>query len=225
MNANLILSVLTVLVFESILVSCIAVPLLHARPMRAIALLTVTGAVLTCLAPLGRCPLTVHIWTVAWVPWLSTFSKLLGADGSPETRFWKKDEEPRTTLTPTGRLRHKLCWHLNLIHSFRGIGWNWQIRDVPASRILTPVQFFSMNMVRLAVLWLMYDSLNHVTTALYTPLLSTRDISPPTIRHHTWIRDAVHKICFGLLPLLQLNIIFISISTVAVVLGLSKTQV
>lgn len=225
MAIDLIPSVLSVLVFESILVLCIAIPALHARPLWTIALLTMLGAMLTYAAPLGRHPSITHIWTVAWVPWLSTVSKVLVANGSLETRYWRKDGESRTSGTPVAQLVRKLYWSLDLIHNCRGIAWNWQVQRGPTSRASTPARFCIMNLVHLAALGLMYDAMNQINTALYSPLLLVPGMYPATIRHREWVRDAVHKICFGLLPVLQFNIIYISISISAVGTGLSSSQV
>ena len=67
-----------------------------------------------------------------WTVFLGTLCKLVWA--RPEHDFWRLDRIQGEGITMSAFSPRKLRWAASLVFNLRGIGWNWQVKGVPAHR-------------------------------------------------------------------------------------------
>lgn len=223
MSREMITSLLPLALFDGQLAVSVLLLMNSRRPLIAIACLILSGGVVTYFAPITLHQQAATLWSLAWVPWLSTLTKVIDSSGSPASKYWKAAQDP--TAVKVRPLRCKLLWSLDLIHNFRGINWNWQIECPPGPVAHSRARYVLLNFVRIVALWLAFDVLCSITALTWRPLLASSPVTSASIRHESWMQDALSKAIFCIMPLIQFKLVHLIISTVTVACGCTDSQV
>ena len=158
-----------------------------------------------------------QVWCFARIPWLFTVEKFLHSQ-PPEAVLWRVTRGAEDVKDMAAFSVEKLIWSVLLLSNFRGIGWNWEVKNIARQDDSHPRIFATKRACRTFILLFLFDFLQHVANKLMSPTTGT-------IRHEHWMRDFTHILCFCLLTIVQLDLIYSATSAISVACGFANPKV
>jgi hypothetical protein len=110
--------------------------------------------------------------------------------------------------------RKGLGWHFDLATSMRGVGWNWQVKNIPQTTQKTKWQFVRTQLSKAFLFYLLFDFIwYNIQGSIYATL------SPPPLLSDTIPRQILWTWIPGLESYYSLNMQFPLFATLMVGLG------
>ena len=157
-----------------------------------------------------------------WPWYLATLEKLLFA--SPEQDFWRTDRpEAEAASMPMGL--SKLQWATALRFNLRGVGWNYQVKNVPPLTAPQSKWRFILHQLSLYVkTYFIIDILSTYSSRnfYYSPDV---DLASLTVRDPSWFRSFMNALYAGANVHYSIQLTYTQGSILAVLLGLSQPKV
>ena len=217
-------SLLLAVAFESALIVSLSLPNFPYRGHVVLITLLSLAAAITYTALSDHHVHYTQVWRFVWVPWLVTIEKFLRKDQVPEAAFWRMSQQVKEALDMESLSVSKLAWSTSLIHNFRGIGWNWQVKNVPSQNETRRHMFVVKRLYRLLLLFSAFDFLQQIAFRLFAPGIGSVSPALVTIRHRDWIHGFVNALVFGLTTVIQFDLIYSAISILPVACGFHPPQ-
>ena len=157
-----------------------------------------------------------------WPWYLATLEKLFFTN--PEQDFWRVDQ-PKAEAASMPMGLSKLRWSTALRLNLRGVGWNYQVKNIPQSTgPQTKWRFILYQLGSYVKTYLILDILSTYSSRnfYHSPDL---DLASLTIRHPSWIRSFINVFYAGANVYYSIDLSYIQGSILAVLLGLSQPKV
>ena len=157
-------------------------------------------------------------------PWsLATLEKVLFT--TPEHDFWRADRPKAEAASMPMMGLSKLRWSTALRFNLRGVGWNYQVKNVPRSMAPQTKWRFILHQLGVCIkTYLMLDILSTYSSRNFYRLPDV-DMASLTIRDPSWFRSFVNALYAGANFHYSIQLTYTQGSIIAVLLGLSKPKV
>ncbi|KAI1439026.1 membrane bound O-acyl transferase family-domain-containing protein [Xylaria sp. CBS 124048] len=171
-------------------------------------------------------------FSLTWSTYLATLEKLvlLPRGVSTERAFYRVHEPPERVSFAAFSLR-KLLWAAALVFNMRGIGWNYQVKNVPslsARSARSRLDFIATRFVAAAYFLFMIDLASHATVNIFytnEQTLVAGDVDSKYLRiwdHRSLIWSFIRGLTFAVQPYYGIQLQYTVSSIIAVGLGISK---
>ncbi|KAI1820254.1 membrane bound O-acyl transferase family-domain-containing protein [Xylaria intraflava] len=205
------------------------------RYRRAVAWIGTVGLMAWCwTAPnFTTDPGQAQPFSLAWSTYLATLEKivLLPRGATPETSFYRMHQAPTQGSPFTPFSPRKLLWAAVLMFNMRGIGWNYQVKNVPslsARSTRSRLSFVATRLVAAAYYLFMIDFFGHVSANIFYTNEQTLQPGEVDSKYLTiWddrslIWSFVRALTFAMQPYYGIQLQYTVFSIGAVALGISK---
>ncbi|KAJ8069763.1 hypothetical protein OCU04_000182 [Sclerotinia nivalis] len=168
-------------------------------------------------------------FTIAWSYYMNTLAKLIfsGEEG-PEAHYWRIDKPPKEAISYAAFGIQKLRWAIMLVFNQRGIRWNFQIKNVPASPKESRGKFLIRQALQFGKCMFIADLLFELTKHwIFTPsgaALGELDSKYLTLWDPDLRWSFAKALVFGSTPYFMLSMQYAQFAFLAVLLGLSKPE-
>jgi hypothetical protein len=165
-----------------------------------------------------------------WPNYLSTLDKILcsGAMG-PEHSFWCRDRPAKEASRFSPFSPAKLKWAAAMIINLRGIGWNYEVKNIPKQPVLKKRDFLTSQSVAFLRLLFMTDVLLQLASHLFLTSadgeLGALNTKSATLRHPDIFWNFVKALVFGAGPYFFMRLQHTACSIIAVAIGLAEPKV
>ena len=159
---------------------------------------------------------------IQWPWYLATLEKLLFA--SPEQDFWRVDRSKGEAASMAMGLS-KLQWSTALRFNLRGVGWNYQVKNVPHSTApQTKWRFVLYQLGVYVKTYLILDILSMYSSRNFYHSPDV-DLASLTIRDPSWFRSFMNAFYAGANVYHSIELSYTQGSILAVLLGFSQPKV
>ena len=169
-------------------------------------------------------------FTIGWSVYLSVLEKVLFSEQpGPEASFWHLDKRTREALFFPAFGLKKLRWALVVMFNLRGVRWNFEVKNIPKSKITTRSWFLIYQTLNLIYYILMADLMGQLGIRLFytAPDGQVGSVNSKylSLRHPDWRWSFVKTLVFGATPYYICSMQYAMFSIPAVLLNTSKPEV
>jgi len=199
---------------------------------RMISTLSITGlAILSQLnSPFTQELSAAQPWSLMWPHYLSTLEKILfsGPKG-PESTFWHINQPIGEASDFPAFSFAKVKWAAAIIVNLRGIGWNYQVKNIPKQSRFSKRSFLMWQCVDFVRLLLITDVLLQLSTHMFLTSaegeIGAMNTKYATVRHKDLHWGFIKALVFGAGPYFFISLQYVACSIIAVSLGFGEAKV